>query len=114
MRNKVIILLRAVFAVTVMTACVSAQQSASAVCAVQATVIPAVTLRTMVNLGNSPSNSLVPRTGLFLSGEGVIRLKVESAERPQETTIDLQRESGGLRDRTFSKISKIKLEYLSS
>jgi hypothetical protein len=114
MRNKVIIVLRAVFAITIMTACVSAQQSASAVCTVQATVIPAVTLRTMVNLGNSPSNSLVPRTGMFFSGEGVIRLKVESAEKPHEITIDLQRESGGLKERTFSKISKIKLEYLSS
>jgi hypothetical protein len=114
MKSKVIIALQLVFAITLMIECVSAQQTASAVCAVQATVVPAVSLRTTVNLESSPSHSLVPRTGVFLSGEGVIRLKVESSEKPHETTIDLQRESGALRDRTFSKISRIRLEFLSS
>ena len=114
MRNKAIIALRAVFAVTVMTACVSAQQSASAICTVQATVVPAVTLRTTVNLENSSSNGLVPRTGMFLSGEGVIRLKVESAEKPHEATIDLQRQSTELKEKTFSRINKVRIEHLSS
>jgi hypothetical protein len=97
-----------------LTVGVSAQQATSAVCAVQATVIPAVTLRTSVNLESSTSNSLVPRTGVFLTGEGVIRLKVESSEKPHEITIDLQRESGAVKDKTFSKINKIQVEYLSS
>jgi hypothetical protein len=114
MKSKVIIALRVVFAVILMTAYASAQQAASAVCTAQATVIPAVTLRTTVNLESSPSNSLVPRTGVFLSGEGVIRLKVESAEKPHEVTIDLQRESKELKEKTFSRINKIKIEYLSS
>jgi hypothetical protein len=114
MKSKVIIVLQAVLGITLMTSAVSAQQATSAVCAVQATVLPAVTLRTSVNLESSSSNSLVPRTGLFLSGEGVIHLKVESSEKLHERTIDLQRESGALKDKTFSRISKIKVEYLSS
>jgi hypothetical protein len=114
MKNKVIIVLQLVFTITFMIECVSAQQTASAVCAVQATVITAVSLRTTVNLESSLSHSLVPRTGVFLSGEGVIRLKVESSEKPHEMTIDLQRESGKLKDKTFSRINKIKVEYLSS
>jgi len=54
------------------------------------------------------------QTGVSLSGEGVIRLKVESAEKSHEVTIDLQRESRRLNDKTFSRINKIRLEYLSS
>jgi uncharacterized cupredoxin-like copper-binding protein len=114
MKHKVYILLRAVFAITVVTGCVSAQQSVSAICTAQATVVPAVTLRTTVNLENSSSNSLVPRTGMFLSGEGVIRLKVESAEKPHEVTIDLQHESKELKEKTFSRINKVRIEHLSS
>ncbi|MCX6143013.1 MAG: hypothetical protein NTZ35_07315 [Ignavibacteriales bacterium] len=114
MKSKVIIVLQVVLAITLTTECVNAQQTASAVCAVQATVIPAVTLRTAVNPGSSPSNSLVPRTGVLLSGEGVIRLKVESAEKAHEITIDLQRESKELKEKTFSRINRIKIEYMSS
>jgi hypothetical protein len=114
MKSKVIIVLRAVFAVILMSACVNAQQTESAACTAQATVVPALTLRTTVNLERSSSTSLVPRNGVFLSGEGVIRLKIESAEKPHEVTIDLQRESGAVKNKTFSKISKIKVEYLSS
>jgi hypothetical protein len=114
MKSKVIIVLQTVLGITLMTSAVSAQQATSAVCAVQATVLPAVTLRTSVNLESSPSNTLVPRTGVILSGEGVIHLKVESSEKQHEITIDLQRESGALKDKTFSRINKIKVEYLSS
>ena len=114
MRNKHIISLLPVFVILLTAPCVKAQQAASAICTVQATVIPAVTLRTTTNPESSSSISSPMQTGVFLSGEGVIRLKVESAEKAHEVTIDLQRESRGLNDKTFSRINKIRLEYLSS
>jgi hypothetical protein len=114
MRNKHTIVLLPVIAILLTTPCVRAQQAAYAVCTVQATVVPAVTLRTTTNLESSSSNSSPLQTGVSLSGEGVIRLKVESTEESHEVTIDLQRESRELKDKTFSRINKIRLEYLSS
>jgi len=114
MRNKLFIFLLPGLALLLTTPCVRAQQSGSAVCNVQATVVPAITLRTTTNPESSSSISAPMQTGVSLSGEGVIRLKVESAEKSHEVTIDLQRESRRLNDKTFSRINKIRLEYLSS
>jgi hypothetical protein len=114
MRNQLAISFLLAIMILLATPCVRAQQAASAVCTVQATVVPAVTLRTTTNPENLLSVSSSAQTGVSLSGEGVIRLKVESAEKPHEVTIDLQRESRELNDKRFSRINKIRLEYLSS
>jgi hypothetical protein len=114
MRNRLTIVILAAIALLLTAPCLRAQQAASAVCTVQATVLPAITLRTITNLESASSHSSVLRTEVSLSGEGVIRLKVESTEQSHEVTIDLQRESKELKDKTFSRINKIKVEYLSS
>jgi hypothetical protein len=114
MRKNLFIVLLPVLAALLTAPCVRAQQAASAVCTVQATVIPSVTLRTTTSPENVSSISSSAQTGVSLSGDGVIRLKVESAEKPHEVTIDLQRESRGLNDKRFSRINKIRLEYMSS
>lgn len=92
----------------------SAQQTTSAVCTVQATVVPAATLKTTLKDESSPTNASQQRTGLTLCGEGVILLKVDSAEQFEASAIKLQQESKEIKDRAYSRIRKIRVEYLSS
>ncbi len=54
------------------------------------------------------------RTALILSGEGVLQLKVDSEEPFEAATIELKQESKEINHRAFSRINKMRLEYLSS